>query len=385
MPLFDSKKIKKLITQNMFYGITLDTCIFDKYGCNLEFSVFRALEQFKKSSVKVLISEIVKNEIIGHITRDAKSTKLLLNRGIKKQIKRWKLNVDMKNIDEKLKLTGNENVAAKQQFTTFISAVNAKIVPAAGTMNSTNELLKRYYASEPPFDFNEKNKYEFPDAFALLSLERCKDAQEKYILCVSEDNGWQKFCDSSDRLVCVKKLTDALSYFNESGHTTVNRVIRMLQTGAPEFEDFRQSIREMLEYNLDLLQYTPSGTSALPFDILSDFLMIKKIDFDSAVDPTIIEVNQKTVTFTVIIDVHVSFFASFYFYSIDSVDNENRSPDSSFRYKDEIIKVLLVITTLKGKETDNKIVDILISTEMKEINFGYVEPNVVASPTPNGS
>ena len=53
-----------------------------------------------------------------------------------------------------------------------LSAANA--VPANANEEVPAELLRRYFATEPPFEHGERKKHEFPDAFALLSLSYCK-------------------------------------------------------------------------------------------------------------------------------------------------------------------------------------------------------------------
>ena len=102
-------------------------------------------------------------------------------------------------------------------------------MPASGENDVSVEVLRRYYATEPPFGFSENKKYEFPDAFALLSLEDIARQENRLLLCVSPDKGWQSFAEQSDFLVCVPKLELALSYFNESGRNVANRTVAMWQ------------------------------------------------------------------------------------------------------------------------------------------------------------
>ena len=63
---------------------------------------------------------------------------------------------------------------------------------------SHDEVIRRYFATEPPFSTKERKKSEFPDALALLSLERWATQNKSLVLLVSADGDWKKLVEQSE-------------------------------------------------------------------------------------------------------------------------------------------------------------------------------------------
>jgi hypothetical protein len=171
MPDLSEAEIRAKIADGTIFGLSIDTAIFDKYGCNLDFAVLSKLNQFKGSSTTILFSEVVVNEIKNHIARDAHETQRELKRAIRNQGKRWKTGLNMAKLPDVLALSADPAKVAEDQLKDYIAAVVGEVVSASGSVDISGELLRRYFASEPPFENNDQKKHEFPDGFALLSLE----------------------------------------------------------------------------------------------------------------------------------------------------------------------------------------------------------------------
>jgi hypothetical protein len=73
MPTMSESEIKAKIADGAIFAVSVDTAVFDKYSCNLDFKVLNKLDQFKTGPIKVILSEIVVNEIKTHIARDAEA------------------------------------------------------------------------------------------------------------------------------------------------------------------------------------------------------------------------------------------------------------------------------------------------------------------------
>jgi hypothetical protein len=56
-------------------------------------------------------------------------------------------------------------------------------------------VVDMYFKLKAPFE--EKKRAEFPDAIALVSLERWAELNKLKILVVSYDSGWEEYCASS--------------------------------------------------------------------------------------------------------------------------------------------------------------------------------------------
>ena len=379
MPKLDPAEIKSCISRELFYGITLDTSVIYRYHYNLEHIVLCALDQFKEGIFDVLISEIIAREVKCHIAQNAEESQRTLERAIRKHTIRWKLKIDIKSLTDKLALSANSKNIAHQQFAKFEKAVSAKIVPMACTHDSMEQLLELYFTSKPPFKDKKDKKHEFPDALALLSLERLAKERERFILCVSADHGWREFCDASNHLVYVDDLVDALSYFNFSDRIIADLVIERLR--AETDKKLIQEIGDRLSSSIDLLYFYPEGNSQFPFLGNIELSNVEEIDFLSITDPTIIKTDKKQVTFTTRIDLRVQFHASFHFYVRDSFDRDNVSLGSQLCSKEETVKATLVITAMNEKGHDSKIDDVEFSDNTPLIDFGDIEPISGDDPT----
>src|SRR5271165_3376308 len=171
MPDLSEAEIRAKIADGTIFGLSIDTAVFDKYGCNLDFTVLHKLDQFKGSSTALLFSEIVVSEVKNHIARDARETQRELKKAIRNQGKRWKTGIDTVTLPDALALLADPIQAAEAQLKDYVAAVGGDVIPASGSIDITRELLRRYFTAEPPFDNNDQKKHEFPDGFALLSLE----------------------------------------------------------------------------------------------------------------------------------------------------------------------------------------------------------------------
>ena len=374
MPKLSRDEIRNQISKNLFYGITLDTCIFRRFDYNFCHPLLAALDQFQHIHVNVLISKIVACEVKIHIAKNAKAAQQSLNAAIEEQVKRWRLKTSRESLASKLALSDEPKDLAYRQFTQFKKAVSASIVPAVSSIESTNDLLSRYFNHQPPFGRSKDRKAEFPDAFALHSLERLAKRQKKFILCISNDNGWEQFCDESDHLVCVKELSHALSYFNESGHTAASHVIAMLQSEEKEIEYFIEHIWQEVQTLVFSLDYHADASSATHFEIDIKDVTLKDVDFSSASTPRIVKTTEKQVTFSVVIDVHVKFFTVFSTYVTESVDGDMIFLSDQLGSKEGSIETRLVITTTNDRNPSAMLIAIEFSGPMPAIDFDKVVP-----------
>jgi len=70
--------------------------------------------------------------------------------------------------------------------------------------------MNAYFASQDPFEPSGPKKSEFPDAFALVTLEEWALKNDKKVLVVTRDAGCLRACAASDVLVGAASLTEAL-------------------------------------------------------------------------------------------------------------------------------------------------------------------------------
>jgi PIN domain len=227
MPPFDEQAVKTAIATDAIGAISVDTSVFDRRRCNLDAQVLQSLGQFRGTRTRVLLSEIVVGEVSGHIERNAEQARAGLKAALGVLRKSWRRPVDNAAVDELLGIRQTSAEFARNSVAQFVSALGIEIVQADGLVGHS-EVLRRYFAVEPPFSRGELKKNEFPDALALLSLEGWAARNRTTVLVISGDKDWQAFAEHSDRLIAVPDLTVALDYFNSAAAFAVARCMALL-------------------------------------------------------------------------------------------------------------------------------------------------------------
>ena len=170
MPLLSEDDIKARITANGIGAISIDTSVFDKYQCDLKSQALLGLGQLKGAATRLVLSEIVAGEVKSHIKREATESLGKLKSALGQIRKRWQIVVDYAAVDAVLGIQQSPADFAAEAFATFSGVVEPEIIKVDGLVTHA-EILRRYFASEPPFSTSEIKKNEFPDALALLRLK----------------------------------------------------------------------------------------------------------------------------------------------------------------------------------------------------------------------
>ena len=373
MPKITDDEIKAKIADDSIFAISLDTAVFGKPEGNLLYSpVLNKLNQFSGESIRVLFSEIVTNEIKIHIAHEAERTQRQLKTALKEQKKRWKLNFDLAELPNGLAISRDPKEAANEQLQNYLDAINGEIVPATVTNDVSAEVLSRYFAPEPPFELSDKKKNEFPDAFALLSLEEIARQEGRFLLCVSPDNGWRNFAEQSDFLVCVTDLDLALSFFNdvESAKNVAARTVAIWKDEkSPELVE---KVEQAFQLWLDNTGFYPDCSSDWIVEIEPICAVLEYVDADTVSVPRVIAIDDHTVTFIVYVLTSIEFQADLIFYVKDEKEYIEISSES--KAVEEKIKSQLAITVSHHFDTEPQDLKVEVVERSIDVNFGYVGP-----------
>lgn len=163
------------------------TSIFDAQGLRIESGLLKQLEQFQDSSIKLILSEVVKKETLSHLVEKAKATQKKLEASLKEAKDYWRVeDQNLENI-RKLVFDGHEpQEIASERFNQFAGLTSLKTVEAQNHVMVGN-LLRRYFKAEPPFSETSNKKNEFPDAIALMSLETWASKNQTKVIVVMSD------------------------------------------------------------------------------------------------------------------------------------------------------------------------------------------------------
>ena len=210
------------------YGaISLDTSVFDNHHLALEKGWLAQLEQFAETPVRLVLSEIVHFELQKHLTKKIRETRLLMEKALKEASTDLMISDSTIGQAKKHLLSADSDTKlAENRASGFYERTMAEFAPAG--LSNMNTVVEMYFGSKPPFEDNEKKKYEFPDAIALLSLEKWAENNNMKVLVVSADSGWEEYCATSERLDCVKDLKQALIHFTP--HTKAAKLLEELDS-----------------------------------------------------------------------------------------------------------------------------------------------------------
>jgi hypothetical protein len=174
-----------------YHALCIDTSIFFQTGFALDKGLLAQLDQFAQSPVQVVISEVVDKEMRRHIAERVRQARTALEKGLKEVQQEMLASEGSANRVRKALLTGEtDGEIAARRVEEFYERCDAMILPADEA--STREVLDRYFSHEPPFAASGDKKQEFPDAYALVSLEKWAEAQNFKVLAVSHDRGWKE-------------------------------------------------------------------------------------------------------------------------------------------------------------------------------------------------
>lgn len=205
-------ELKKSVRRGDFGAITLDTSIFIRAGLQLESGLLKQLHQFQQGSTRLILSEVVKEELILHLIEGAEKAVKGFENSLKEVKKyRWIEEATLTNVKE-LVFGGIEaQEITFKRFESFAELTHLEIIKAQEYVD-IGDLIQKYFKAKPPFSTGKK-KSEFPDAIALMSLEAWANKNQTKIIVVSVDNDWRDFCKNYEILVHLDDLGRALGLF----------------------------------------------------------------------------------------------------------------------------------------------------------------------------
>ena len=369
MPSMTEDQIQEKIADGTIYAITIDTSVFGAFGFNFSNPALMALSQFKIKSTKLVISDVVVREVKRHIQRSAKKSQENLKKAILEQSKCWNQSIELSKLPSELALTNDPGTVANLIVDEFLATVGAETLPVGAHRDISEELLSRYFNAHPPFVKEGKKKNEFPDGFALLSLEAIAKQKKKIILCISRDNDWKTFSDESDHLVCFNDLSVGLSYFNDARSRTASDSVSMWRQGLAK--EFDREVARAIETKLDVNDFTPVEADRV--DCIIDIADADLIDIDvgGVSDPIVIDESVDSVTFSVNIQATIEFHAWIIFFGKGGVKDGPVDLGSGYDSVKENIQFQVIITASTESASEPRVLNAV--AELAQNRQHYVD------------
>lgn len=195
---------------------SLDTDVIQAAGYNFGKGALNQLPRQLPRSMKLQLTELVLREIVGHRLEPVKQAAEKFDTATAGLTRLTSLDFTPARAHvEKLNVLGAAEKKFEDEVRQYVTQCSGDVLPIADI--DPDELFKKYFATEPPFGLKAEKKSEFPDAAALLLLEkRAIDLKTKGIVA-SKDAGWKGFADKSEHLYCVTSLDDLAALFTDTG------------------------------------------------------------------------------------------------------------------------------------------------------------------------
>jgi len=172
-----------------------------------------------------------------------------------------------------------------EKFEKFLAEANVTILDLKNA--DVEAVFKDYFDKKPPFG-DEKKKSEFPDAFAQQVLTKWCENNDCKTYVVSADPDWQALKERSRCLIPMVKLQEFISLaVQDEAEELTNKVLRLYQGNLPKVE---AAIKEA---------FKDSGFYTDDVDGDVNEVTITRLELD---DPQILEVDEKSATVSVSVD-----------------------------------------------------------------------------------
>ncbi|WP_143727616.1 PIN domain-containing protein [Moorena bouillonii] len=362
-------------------AITIDTCIFRRYDCQFESGMLVKLNQFKYTPIIILISEIVVREISEHLKNNINKTKENLENALKDCSKDLMISEEIiSQVKETLLPKSNDEDLINKKIENFLDKTGSQII-YVNDYNPLDKVLTNYFEKKPPF--SQKKKAEFPDALALVSLEKWAEKHNQKILAISTDKDWKDYASNSEYIDCIEKLADFLAQYQEHKNKIAiafcKQLTQVFLAGDTENtlkEWIKENIRDEI-LNLDLL---PTCNHSYPYCTPDSFeLDINSIEIAPGKFVRLLQVQDEILSIEIIVIVYYHAYCAFFFEIWDSVDQEFITLSSQESEVDSNFKVETIID-LEGNFEDIKsdidVVDIEIILNSDEVDFDCLHPYI---------
>jgi len=370
MPKKSVDEIKTLVSGGDILAITMDTSIFDKFGCNLEFKALTAVEQFKNNDVQFVLSPVTLGEVRKHIATAVSEAAGKAQAGINQFFKASRSRESVDKVVTALGINLDPFEIANEQISTYLERVGAEEIKE---QIESSELLRRYFGVLPPFGKSAEKKAEFPDAIALLTLEKWAVKNDTFLLTVSRDDDWEAFAEKSEKLIHVGELSTALGFFNDQESAIAARVVSSIRAGMAA--SLEKQIQSKLEKYIDGYDVDVDANSAYYYEYEIYDASIRKWEFIDKEDIVVVSANDDEVVVSFDLAAEAQIDVSFRFSVKDHIDKDYVNLGSTDLAGTAEFTASAIATFAKSIDRDPDLIDLEIDGRGIAVDFGYVEPD----------
>lgn len=260
MPAAPESEIHKLLASKRISAITVDTSIFDEKQLNFTESPLANLAAIKGSPFNFILSQTVVAETKLHLEKAAADALRTSKKEIGAALYAFDTRTPTRDAIMEM-ITGGKAASqiAEERLSAYIDATQCNVVVDTDLVN-TKEIMDLYFSSHAPFGQGRK-KNEFPDAIALIALEKTAIIKDTCLLVVSKDGDWQNFCEKSERLYIVRELERALDLMQDAPAALRKSIAHWLGSGG----DGRSGVQYLLNNKVEHIDFSVEAYSAASY------------------------------------------------------------------------------------------------------------------------
>lgn len=337
------KKVKKAIKsptdEEFIRNVFVDTNIFEKNNFFNSTSMHALLRYAREDVINIYMTKISKMELISRMKKNLNRYHESHRQLMKSFQKDSRILQNFINYEE-FKI---EDFTINEAFNELVLKLNRLIVSSKikvlDSKVNADKVFELYYASKPPFSIREEKKYEFPDAFIILTIDNWCRINKQRMVFLTQDadfNGYaSKFITfKADLKAYLEEITE---YWDlKRNRKIIPRINSILAKNSQYFVDrVDDKLSNIIDFRYDRTIFSHPVISKIEYlnhsiiSIWNDFAEIiinyrvyyeyYLIPNPKAYDQFAIEDMVKGERFYGTIDVP-SEFEVYYSYSIDRTD-----------------------------------------------------------------
>lgn len=370
------EEISAAINDGTIKSLTMDTSIFDGENNRFKHGLLVRLRQFKDTDVKIVLAEVIRREVIGHVARAAAEEQSKLKSALRGVGLAWQVAPELRDSILKSLFNGQTPASfAEQRVEKFLSDSGIEVISHAERVK-VEDLVEDYFTTKAPFGKTADKKNEFPDAIALRALDHWAEETDCQVLVVSKDNDWSAYCATSPRLVCVKDLAAAIGHFQQSSSAICHKLSQLLRGGALETE-----VRYRLSAAVDTSDFIPEASSAYSFDYDVEEVEVGDVQFHEQDDGSALIVVERPEEDVIVVaaDVEITYSVTtgFSFSIKDGIDKDMVPIGSTSQTANATVtaRVLFTFEDIQAENPELAEIEVELSSRYHDVDYGDVSPS----------
>lgn len=266
--------------------VALDTQVFDMAQFNYQSRSFKTLmEMVQEEKIYLYLTTVNQQEIISQIkylTEQAASAFKKLHQNFRKEA-----NIIYNAPKYRGLLTAHldEEELYKElieQFNNFLKESETEILPVNTV--AAEDIFAKYFKTLPPFKKGQK-KHEFPDAFALASIEEKARNENRKIYVVSGDKDWLEASSQSEYLIYKESIDKLLAEIIEQEYQELDLCYK-------NFDDNFEAIKNDIKDSFIEKEFVLNDDFAYYAEIGSEDIEVE-VDMIEIIDRSIVNIDDE--------------------------------------------------------------------------------------------